>query len=201
MISCSKISIAAGNMAKENTSQGGKTTEQATASTSHTVVDSGENPENTNNQQHSNKTKGKQESTNAVPYYKLFSFADHLDYLLMFVGTIASVGSGISIPFMTIVFGDLIDSFGRSVNTKDVVHEVSKVICNKNLIIYICQTSMLNFSNLSLSPPCDMKKNIILLYTNLISSEIWIPFNLSSLKAVSLFSNMLAQLQCLSSNA
>uniref|UniRef100_A0A2N9EIP8 Uncharacterized protein n=1 Tax=Fagus sylvatica TaxID=28930 RepID=A0A2N9EIP8_FAGSY len=114
-------------MAKENTSQGGKTTEQATASTSHTVVDSGENPENTNNQQHSNKTKGKQECTNAVPYYKLFSFADHLDYLLMFVGTIASVGSGISIPFMTIVFGDLIDSFGRSVNTKDVVHEVSKV--------------------------------------------------------------------------
>ncbi|KAF3945020.1 hypothetical protein ACB098_02G072200 [Castanea mollissima] len=80
----------------------------------------------TNNQQHSNKTKGKQESTNTVPYYKLFSFADHLDYLLMFVGTIGAVGNGISMPLMTMVFGDILDSFGRTVNTKDIVHEVSE---------------------------------------------------------------------------
>ncbi|KAK9991958.1 hypothetical protein SO802_026943, partial [Lithocarpus litseifolius] len=78
----------------------------------------------TNNQQHSNKTNGKQESTNTVPYYKLFSFADHLDYLLMFVGTIGAVGNGISIPLMTMVFGDILDSFGRTVNTKDIVHEI-----------------------------------------------------------------------------
>ncbi|KAK4586298.1 hypothetical protein RGQ29_023461 [Quercus rubra] len=81
---------------------------------------------NTNNQQHSKKTKGKQESTNTVPYYKLFSFADHLDYLLMFVGTIGAVGNGISLPLMTMVFGDILDSFGRTVNTKDIVHEVSE---------------------------------------------------------------------------
>ncbi|XP_030974218.1 ABC transporter B family member 11-like [Quercus lobata] len=81
---------------------------------------------NADNQQHSNKTKGKQESTNTVPYYKLFSFADHLDYLLMFVGTIGAVGNGISIPLMTMVFGDILDSFGRTVNTKDIVHEVSE---------------------------------------------------------------------------
>ncbi|XP_050239582.1 ABC transporter B family member 11-like isoform X2 [Quercus robur] len=82
--------------------------------------------ENTDNQQHSNKTMGKQESTNTVPYYKLFSFADHLDYLLMLVGTISAVGSGISIPLMIIALGNIIDSFGRTVNTKDIVHEVSK---------------------------------------------------------------------------
>ncbi|KAK7858012.1 abc transporter b family member 11, partial [Quercus suber] len=98
VINYSKISIAAGNMAKKNT----------------------------NNQQHSNKTKEKQESTNAVPYYKLFSFADHLDYLLMFVGTIGAVGNGISIPLMTMVFGDILDSFGRTVDTKDIVHEISE---------------------------------------------------------------------------
>ncbi|XP_035548260.1 ABC transporter B family member 11-like isoform X2 [Juglans regia] len=67
------------------------------------------------------------EESNTVPYYKLFSFADSLDYLLMFVGTVAAVGSGISMPFMTIIFGDTIDSFGGTVNTKDVVHEVSKM--------------------------------------------------------------------------
>ena len=118
MINYSKINIAAGNMAKENT----------------------------DNQQLSNKTMGKQESTNTVPYYKLFSFADHLDYLLMLIGTISAVGSGISIPLMIIALGNIIDSFGRTVNTKDIVHEVSKVFCNKNLIIviYICRKSMLN---------------------------------------------------------
>ncbi|XP_040990027.1 ABC transporter B family member 11-like isoform X2 [Juglans microcarpa x Juglans regia] len=117
-------------MAEENTSHGEITTEQSTACTSNKVVDLGKNQEITDNQQHSNKNQGKEESINRVPYYKLFSFADSLDYLLMFVGTVAAVGSGISMPFMTIIFGDTIDSFGGTVNTKDVVHKVSKISLN-----------------------------------------------------------------------
>lgn len=117
-------------MAEENTSLGEIITEQSTAWTSNIVIDLGKNQEITDNQQHSNKNQGKEESINRVPYYKLFSFADSLDYLLMFVGTVAAVGSGISMPFMTIIFGDTIDSFGGTVNTKDVVHKVSKVFFN-----------------------------------------------------------------------
>ncbi|XP_035547503.1 ABC transporter B family member 11-like isoform X2 [Juglans regia] len=117
-------------MAEEHTSHGEITTEQSTAWTSNKVVDLGKNQEITDNQQHSNKNQGKEESINRVPYYKLFSFADSLDCLLMFVGTVAAVGSGISMPLMTIIFGGTIDSFGGTVNTKDVVHKVSKHACS-----------------------------------------------------------------------
>ncbi|KAG7995640.1 hypothetical protein I3843_01G120500 [Carya illinoinensis] len=86
-------------MAEENTSHGQITLEQATTWTSI-------------------------KASNTVPYYKLFSFADFLDYLLMFVGTVAAVGSGSSMPFMTIIFRDTADSLEKE---KDLVHEVSKV--------------------------------------------------------------------------
>ncbi|KAG6731384.1 hypothetical protein I3842_01G127300 [Carya illinoinensis] len=86
-------------MAEENTSHGQITLEQATTWTSI-------------------------KASNTVPYYKLFSFADFLDYLLMFVCTVAAVGSGSSMPFMTIIFRDTADSLEKE---KDLVHEVSKV--------------------------------------------------------------------------
>lgn len=128
-------------MAEENTAHGDMITEQAATLTSHAVVDSGKTSESREKRKDSNKTKGKEKTTNTVPYYKLFSFADSLDYLLMSVGAVAAVGSGISMPFMTIIFGDLVDSFGRTTNTKDVIHEVSKVFYNKNLDhIYIYAT-------------------------------------------------------------
>ena len=62
-----------------------------------------------------------------VPYYKLFSFADPVDYVLMVVGTITAVGSGISMPLMTVLLGEIINSFGKTLDRKQVVHEVSKV--------------------------------------------------------------------------
>ncbi|KAH7536918.1 hypothetical protein FEM48_Zijuj03G0037300 [Ziziphus jujuba var. spinosa] len=89
-------------------------------------VDSEKEPENTSNQQDPSK-RLKQESTNSVPYYKLFSFADSWDYLLIFAGTIGAVGNGMSLPLGTIIFGTLVNSFGELSNIKEVVHEVSKV--------------------------------------------------------------------------
>ena len=62
-----------------------------------------------------------------VPFYKLFSFADKLDILLMVVGTISAIGNGVSQPLMTLIFGELIDSFGGG-DRSTVVHAVSKVI-------------------------------------------------------------------------
>nr|KYP57754.1 ABC transporter B family member 4 [Cajanus cajan] len=78
-------------------------------------------------QQDSKKNKVKDESNRTVPFYKLFSFADSWDYLLMLVGTISAVGNGISMPLMTILIGDAVDAFGGNVDNKQVVvHEVSK---------------------------------------------------------------------------
>lgn len=74
---------------------------------------------------------GPAEDTNTplktAPFYKLFSFADSTDIVLMIVGTIAAVGNGLSLPLMTVLFGDVTDAFGQNQGDKDVVHAVSKV--------------------------------------------------------------------------
>lgn len=75
----------------------------------------------------SDKSKG-DEKTNTVPFYKLFAFADSLDILLMIFGSIGALGNGVGMPIMTILFGDLVDSFGQNQSTDEVVDIVSEVI-------------------------------------------------------------------------
>ena len=79
-------------------------------------------------EQDSKLTKEKEkEIVNTVPFYKLFAFADRTDYMLMFAGTVGAVGNGVCMPLMTILFGDLINSFGDNQGNNDVVKAVSKV--------------------------------------------------------------------------
>ncbi|TQE00710.1 hypothetical protein C1H46_013649 [Malus baccata] len=61
-----------------------------------------------------------------VAFYKLFSFADRLDVALMIVGTISAVGNGLSKPLMTLVFGNLINTFGCT-DPGHIVPMISKV--------------------------------------------------------------------------
>lgn len=63
---------------------------------------------------------------NAVSFHKLFAFADSLDKILMIIGSIGAVGNGLCLPLMTVLFGELVDSFGQN-QTKGVVEVVSKV--------------------------------------------------------------------------
>ncbi|CAL5362571.1 unnamed protein product [Camellia sinensis] len=78
--------------------------------------------------QDSDKIQKKKEVANVVPLYKLFSFADFTDYVLTLVGTMAAIGNGICMPLMSVLLGELIDSFGQTVNTKQVVHQFSKEV-------------------------------------------------------------------------
>ncbi|KAH7854639.1 hypothetical protein Vadar_016230 [Vaccinium darrowii] len=73
------------------------------------------------------KSKKEESSIKTVPFYKLFSFADSVDVALMIVGTIGAVGNGVCMPIMTVLFGEIINSFGQNQNNKDVVHAVSKI--------------------------------------------------------------------------
>lgn len=66
------------------------------------------------------------EKPSSIPFHKLFSFADSTDVLLMVIGTVGAVGNGVSMPLMTILFGQLINSFGQN-SQDDVVGIVSKV--------------------------------------------------------------------------
>ncbi|KAK3432843.1 hypothetical protein EUGRSUZ_D00348, partial [Eucalyptus grandis] len=60
-----------------------------------------------------------------VSFYKLFVFVDRLDVLYMVVGSVAAIANGLSQPIMTIIFGEIIQSFG-STNQDHIVKEVSK---------------------------------------------------------------------------
>ncbi|KAH9731006.1 ABC transporter B family member 11 [Citrus sinensis] len=72
--------------------------------------------------------KGKQtEKTESVPFYKLFTFADSADTALMIIGSIGAIGNGLCLPLMTLLFGDLINTFGDNQNNSETVDKVSKV--------------------------------------------------------------------------
>lgn len=72
-------------------------------------------------------TSKKKEVAKSVRFHKLFLFADRIDNALMFVGTITAIGSGMSFPFITLILGELIDTFGGTVDSTKIVHAVSKV--------------------------------------------------------------------------
>lgn len=127
-------------MVNEDGFDGEIITEQAAVSTSLSqVVDSQEATERDDNQQDLEKRKEKEDSSNKLPYYKLYSFANFSDFLLIFVGIFGAIGNGMSMPLMTLLFGNLVNAYGENEDTKKVVYEVSKVyfkifvylLCNK----------------------------------------------------------------------
>lgn len=71
---------------------------------------------------------GRHKSIALPSFYKLFLFADLKDTMLMIIGSIAAVGSGLSMPLMAVIFGQLINSFGETSGDSYVVHEVYQVL-------------------------------------------------------------------------
>ena len=60
----------------------------------------------------------------------MFRYADRLDVLLMVVGAVGAVANGVAEPLMTVIFGNVIDSFGDS-TAPSVIRSVSKVCAHK----------------------------------------------------------------------
>jgi hypothetical protein len=64
----------------------------------------------------------------SVPYYKLFSFADGYDFLLMFLGATGACVHGVAIPIFFVFFGKLINAFGQyHADPEKMSAEVAKV--------------------------------------------------------------------------
>ncbi|EOA15909.1 hypothetical protein CARUB_v10004001mg [Capsella rubella] len=81
-----------------------------------------------------------------VSYFKLFSFADKTDLVLMAVGTIAAMCNGLTQPFMTLIFGQLINAFGTT-DPDHMVREVWKVAVKfLYLAVYSCIVAFLQVS-------------------------------------------------------
>ncbi|CAJ1949377.1 unnamed protein product [Sphenostylis stenocarpa] len=70
------------------------------------------------------KQKGKAET---VAFHKLFAFADGADIVLMVVGSFGGIGNGLGFPLMTLLFGEIIDTFGGNQNSPNIVEKVSQV--------------------------------------------------------------------------
>ncbi|KAJ8632462.1 hypothetical protein MRB53_025798 [Persea americana] len=98
------------------------------ASTSNSMMITNINSGKTHNQQDSEKSKGEDDSKNTVPFYKLFSFADSIEVILIIVGTVAAAANGVAMPLMTILFGQLMDSFGQTPDPHEIVDKISKDI-------------------------------------------------------------------------
>ncbi|CAO2203277.1 unnamed protein product [Urochloa humidicola] len=62
-----------------------------------------------------------------VRFHKLFAFADSTDVALMLLGALGAVANGAAMPFMTVLFGNLIDAFGGAMSIHEVVDRVSNV--------------------------------------------------------------------------
>ncbi|MBA0779108.1 hypothetical protein Gotri_003389 [Gossypium trilobum] len=99
--------------------------------------------EDKNKNNGSNKKKKTSADDQKVPFYKLFSFADRLDMFLVTVGTIAAIANGLTQPFMTLIFGQMINSFSGA-DQFGVVKAVSKIAVKfVYLGVYACITSFL----------------------------------------------------------
>ena len=59
------------------------------------------------------KSKPKDPADKPVAFYKLFRFADRLDYFLMFFGFLASMINGTALPLFSLVFGSMSDEFNQ----------------------------------------------------------------------------------------
>ncbi|XP_037413695.1 ABC transporter B family member 4-like isoform X1 [Triticum dicoccoides] len=64
-----------------------------------------------------------------VPLSGMFRYADRLDVLLMAVGSLGAVANGVSEPLISVLFGDVINSFGQSTSST-VLRAVTKVCLN-----------------------------------------------------------------------
>ncbi|CAN6336919.1 unnamed protein product [Urochloa humidicola] len=66
------------------------------------------------------------ETDGRVKFHELFKYADSTDMVLMLVGMVSAVASGVSQAIMMIIFGQLITAFGDATH-ETVLHRVNKV--------------------------------------------------------------------------
>ncbi|KAG6484975.1 ABC transporter B family member 19-like [Zingiber officinale] len=69
----------------------------------------------------------KKRQEQSAAFYELFSFSDRWDYLLMAAGSVGAVVHGSAMPVFFLLFGDLVNGFGKNQHHLSVMtHEVSK---------------------------------------------------------------------------
>lgn len=82
------------------------------------------------------KVKGKEAKakTPSVPLWKLYSRADSIDHLLMALGTLGAICLGAAMPCLSLLFGQLTNSFGQNTNPDAISEAVTTVSCTGVLL-------------------------------------------------------------------
>lgn len=71
---------------------------------------------------------GKKRMDQAVAFHELFSFADKWDLMLMAAGSLGALAHGAAMPLFFLLFGDLINGFGKNqTDLRTMTDEVAKV--------------------------------------------------------------------------
>lgn len=89
----------------------------------------------------------------------LFRYADRLDLILLVFGILGAIVTGAAQPFMTVLFGNLINAFGRNTNdARHMIHTVTKVCTlfhfqSYFLLIRLSIVILMSFDN-ALNPCC-----------------------------------------------
>ncbi|PKU86244.1 ABC transporter B family member 11 [Dendrobium catenatum] len=78
--------------------------------------------------------KKEDQETKVVPIYKLFSFADSTDIILMTLGVAGALANGATMPLLTVIIASLINTFGEKPDIDQLVHRISEVCLN---IVYL----------------------------------------------------------------
>ncbi|XP_012089551.2 ABC transporter B family member 19 isoform X2 [Jatropha curcas] len=85
--------------------------------------------EKKNNDGHDEKEKLKNVSNGVLPFHKLLSYADSVDWVLMVLGTLGSIVHGLAQPVGYLLLGKALDAFGNNINdTHAMVQALDKVI-------------------------------------------------------------------------
>ncbi|MED6184096.1 ABC transporter B member 19 [Stylosanthes scabra] len=72
-------------------------------------------------------TESEKKKEQSLPFYKLFSFADKYDIMLMICGTLGAIVHGSSMPVFFLLFGKMVNGFGKNqMDLNSMTHEVSK---------------------------------------------------------------------------
>ncbi|MED6205610.1 ABC transporter B member 19 [Stylosanthes scabra] len=65
----------------------------------------------------------------SLPFYKLFSFADKYDIMLMICGTLGAIVHGASMPVFFLLFGKMVNGFGKNqMDLNAMINQVSKSV-------------------------------------------------------------------------
>ncbi len=74
--------------------------------------------------------------------YRLFRFADSVDYILIFIGSVAAIGNGLGLPIFTLLFKDLVNNgFGGSTGTSSAdVRDVALQFLYLSFGLMVCGT-------------------------------------------------------------